>query len=186
MTELLIILADGFEETEAVTIIDLLRRANLQVISAGLTDTMVEGAHSITIQADTTLAQVAGQTFSAVILPGGMGGTERLLNSPQVIDLLKRHAAAGKVTAAICAAPWVLEKAQLLDGKQATIYPGLEDKLTSTSLTSPERVVEDGQVITSKGPGTAMDFALALVAKFAGPAMADQVATGLLYEGGKI
>ncbi len=183
MSNILVILAEGFEETEAVTIIDVLRRGNITVTAAGLTSSLITGAHGITIQADTTLMALTDQLFNGVILPGGMGGTKNMLNSTELIALLQRHAAAGKVTAAICAAPWVLEKANLLEGKKATIYPGLEDKLISTSATTPAEVIKDDKIITSKGPGTAMSFALALVAEFADDDTANQVAKGLLFTG---
>lgn len=180
MEKIGIILAEGFEEIEAVTIIDVLRRANLTVLAVGLDNLKVTGAHAITVTADCVLTDLRGQILAGVILPGGLPGTKNLLASPELIDFLQQHAKAGKVTAAICAAPWVLAKANLLTAKQATIYPGMEDKL-STATASPERVVEDGMVITSKGPGTAMDFALTLVTKFTNAAKANQVAQGLLF-----
>jgi len=181
MSEILVILAEGFEEIEAVTIIDVLRRGNITVTAAGLTSTLVKGGHGISMETDTTLAALGDHLFAGVILPGGMGGTKNLLNSNEVIALLQRHAAAGHVIAAICAAPWVLEKAKILEGKKATIYPGLEEKLPSTSAIPIASVVKDGNIFTSKGPGTAMSFALTLLAEFAGDDKANQVAQGLLY-----
>ncbi|MEN8141354.1 MAG: DJ-1 family glyoxalase III [Thermodesulfobacteriota bacterium] len=180
--EVIIVLAPGFEEIEAVTIIDVLRRGGVAISSAGLEGREVGGAHGITIQADTTLESLGEQLFSGVILPGGMGGTSNLLNSEEVLALVKRHSQAGRVVAAICAAPWVLAKAQLLAGRQATIYPGLEEKLGPDTAKMEAAVVEDGQLITSQGPATAMDFALALVSRFAGAAKAREVARGLLAQ----
>jgi 4-methyl-5(b-hydroxyethyl)-thiazole monophosphate biosynthesis len=145
---------------------------------AGIGGTMIRGAHDITMQVDGPLAEVE-DLFDAIILPGGMGGTENLLASSETITLLKRHAEAGKLVCAICAAPWVLDKADLLAGKQATIYPGLESKLSGTWCADP--VVQDGVILTSKGPATAMAFALALVKELAGEAVSIEVGKGLLY-----
>ncbi len=183
MKTALILLAPGFEETEAVTIIDVLRRGNIEITSASLAETLlVKGAHAIEVKADTSFNDIKNTLFDAMILPGGMGGTEKLLASDDVGVLLQEHADQGRVVSAICAAPLVLEKAGLLAGKKATIYSGMEDKLHSVSQVGAEKVVEDGQIVTSKGPGTAMEFALTLVGKLAGKMMADQVADGLLYQ----
>ncbi|MDA3969910.1 MAG: DJ-1/PfpI family protein [Desulfobulbaceae bacterium] len=178
MKTALLILAHGFEEIEAVTICDVLRRGDIQVTMAGIGATAMRGAHDIIIQADVVLADV-GDLFDAIILPGGMGGTENLLGSADVTTLLKRHAEAGKLVAAICAAPWVLARADLLAGVQATIYPGLESKITGTC--SNDRVVQDGMIITSRGPATAMEFSLALVQELVGEEMGVEVGKGLLY-----
>ncbi len=183
MKTALILLATGFEETEAVTIIDVLRRGKVEITSASLGEPLVKGAHAITVMADTVLDDVKDRSFDAVILPGGMGGTDNLLASADVRALLQRHAEEGRIVSAICAAPLVLEKAGLLTGKKATIYPGLDSKLASAAQVSSATVVADGKIITSKGPGTAMDFALHLVERLAGKMMADQVAEGLLYQG---
>ncbi len=181
MKTALIVLATGFEETEAVTIIDVLRRAKVEITSASLGDTLVVGAHAIKVMADTKLADVTEKLFDAIILPGGMGGTDNLLASEDVRAMLKKHADQGRIVSAICAAPLVLEKAGVLAGKRATIYPGLDAKLLSASRVTVDIVVEDGNVITSKGPGTAMEFALHLVERLAGKMMADQVAGGLIF-----
>lgn len=182
MKTALIILAPGFEETEAVTIVDILRRGNIEVTSASLKGSLlVKGAHAIEIKADTSLADVTEKLFDAVILPGGMGGTNNLLASDDVRDILIRHAGQSRLVSAICAAPLVLEKAGLLANKKVAIYPGLEDKLLAASQAVDDMVVADGQIMTSKGPGTAMEFALALVDTLAGKMMAEQVAAGLVY-----
>ncbi len=181
MKTALVLLATGFEETEAVTIIDVLRRGEVKVTSASLGDTLVQGAHDITVKADVRLGELDDTTFDAVILPGGMGGTENLMNSMAVIKILQRHASSAKIVGAICAAPWVLEKAELLDDRKATIYPGLEGKLCSAAATVADHVVSDGNIITSQGPGTAMKFAVALVGRLAGEDVASQVAAGLLF-----
>lgn len=182
MKTALVLLATGFEETEAVTIIDVLRRGEIDVTSASLGDTLVQGAHDIVVKADTKLDELNDdKIFDAVILPGGMGGTENLMGSNAVIKILQRHASSSKIVGAICAAPWVLEKADLLDDRKVTIYPGLEGKLCSAAAIVTDHVVSDGNIITSKGPGTAMEFAVALVGRLAGEDVAGQVAAGLLF-----
>ena len=179
MKTALLLIAEGFEETEAVTICDVLRRGQIEVIMAGLGGIAIRGAHDIVIQTDMMLEDVGDTIYDAMILPGGMGGTENLLASKRTTALLKSHAAAGKLVSAICAAPWVLDQADILTGKTATIYPGLESRISGTCDSST--VVHDGNIITSKGPATAMEFALALVRELAGDMMRIEVAKGLLY-----
>ena len=179
MKTALLLIADGFEEIEAVTICDVLRRGHIQLSMAGIGTTAIRGAHDIVMQTDLLLEDVGDTLFDAIILPGGMGGTENLLGSESTASLLKHHAEAGKLICAICAAPWVLGQANLLEGKQATIYPGLEDKIPGKC--GVDAVVQDGNIITSRGPATAMEFALALVKELAGDPMAAQVGQGLLY-----
>jgi 4-methyl-5(b-hydroxyethyl)-thiazole monophosphate biosynthesis len=167
MTCVLVPLAPGFEELEAVTIVDLLRRADVQVVTAALGTNPVTGNHAITLRADALLDDVAHDTFDMIVLPGGMPGAQHLREDPRVLECLRRHAAAGRRTAAICAAPSVLAAAGLLDGRRATSFPGfLDDAAGVQRSTAP--VVIDGTVATSRGPGTAMDFALALVEELRG------------------
>jgi 4-methyl-5(b-hydroxyethyl)-thiazole monophosphate biosynthesis len=133
------------------------------------------------VQPDATLDEVLADEFDMIALPGGMPGAEHLKNDARVQALLKRLAAAGKYTAAICAAPIALAEAGLLDGRRATSYPGFIDKLNLPGTTClAEAVVVDGRVVTSRGPGTAMDFALALIELLAGKATRDQVEAGLV------
>jgi protein deglycase len=181
MKRVLILLAIGFEETEAVTLIDVLRRGDVEVTVAGLESEMVEGAHAIKIMADTTLSQVGDVDFDAVILPGGMGGTKKLMESPVVTEILQRHAGKLKIVGAICAAPWVLDNAKIIGTKRVTIFPGLEDKLLTVGEKCDEQVVVDGNIITSKGPATAMPFALTLLERLIGKEKAEEVAHGLLF-----
>jgi len=171
----IVLLAPGFEETEAVTVIDILRRGGAQTIVAGINDIRVTGNHSITIIADQTIAQVSGE-FDAVILPGGMPGTANLAASAAVIALLKKTHCAGKVIGAICAAPaLVLAPNGILDGKNATCFLGMENNFPAGTKFRTEPVVIDGNVITSRAAGTALPFALALVEKLNGKSAADKV-----------
>lgn len=179
MKTALLLIAAGFEEIEAVTICDVLRRGGVKVSMAGLGASVIRGAHDISIQADLRLEEVAETLFDAIILPGGMGGTQNLLASETTTTLLKRHAQAGKLVTAICAAPWVLAQADVLLDKNATIYPGLEEKLPG--VCGLETVVQDGNIITSKGPATAMEFAIALLRELVGEAKSVEVGQGLLY-----
>jgi protein deglycase len=156
----LVPLAEGFEEIEAVTIIDVLRRAELKVVVAALSGRTVTGAHGIAIAADCELGDTKIGEFDAIALPGGMPGAKHLRESPAVLQRLREAASAGKLVAAICAAPTALEAAGLLSGKNATSFPGHD--LPSAKY-STERVVLDGNILTSRGPGTAFDFALKLV-----------------------
>lgn len=162
-------LADGFEELEAATIIDLLRRAAVEVTVAALGNTAVRGAHGLVFTADTTLAQAFGTDYDLVVLPGGEPGATNLRDDPRVQDLVKRQAAAGRLLGAICAAPKVLAAAGLLDGRAATSYPGYLDVLPAPGMRYLEQsVVVDGRIVTSRGPGTAMEFALALIEMLVG------------------
>jgi len=169
MARILIPLAQGCEELEAVTVIDLLRRAGLEVTSAGLDDGPVTASRGTRLLPDISLDEVMAESFDMIVLPGGLPGADNLDRDPRIHSLLKRMADAGRYTAAICAAPKVLANAGLLDGKRATSYTGVIDAmgLSATQvLTQP--VVSDGHVITSQGPGTAMDFALTLIEKLLG------------------
>lgn len=180
MPKVLIPLAQGCEELEAVTIIDLLRRAGIEVVSAGLDNQPVKASRGVMLLPDTTLDEALKQDYDMLVLPGGMPGMTNLKNDPRIIALLQKMASAGKFTCAICAAPVVLAEAGLLSGKRATSYPGHLDKLSLPDVTYlNDAVVTDGKIITSRGPGTAMDFALKLVETLLGKAKRDEVETGL-------
>lgn len=181
MPTVLVPLAQGCEELEAVTIIDLLRRAQVQVITAGLDDQPVKASRGVILIPDTTLDQVMDQDFDMIVLPGGLPGADHLNNDPRIHQLLKAMNAAGRYTAAICAAPKVLASAGLLDHRRATCYPGAIDSQQFPNIQFiPEPVVWDDSVITSRGPGTAMDFALTLIEKLQGLDTRQQVETGLV------
>lgn len=175
-----VILADGFEEVEAITPIDVLRRAELSVTVVGLGGRAITGAHGVKINADISLDEYK-EIPDAVVLPGGMPGAQNLKESKRVAELIQKVHAAQNVVGAICAAPaLVLTPAGILDRKRATCYPGFEKNFTPSITFSRDRVVEDGNVITSRGPGTALEFALALVEKLAGKEKASALKEGLL------
>ncbi len=178
-TRAVVVLADGFEETEAITIVDLLRRGEIEVIVAGLHDTRVGGAHQIVVQADTTLQQ-APREFDAIVLPGGQPGTTNLGNDESLLRLVRQTCDQGRLCAAICAAPSVLGKAGILDQKAATCYPGFESQLHGAVL-STDPVVVDGNIVTSRGVGTAIPFALELIASLVDRSTAASVAEKILY-----
>lgn len=157
-----------------------MRRAGIDVVCAGLDDRPVTASRGVVLVPDTTLDAVMNETFDMVVLPGGGPGAERLGEDGRILDLLQRMAAAGQYTAAICAAPKVLARAGLLAGKAATSYPGaLESVGGGGARLRTEPVVTDGKVITSRGPGTAMDFALHLVETLAGKTQRDSVEAAL-------
>ena len=184
MPHVLVPLATGFEELEAITIIDLLRRAQIPVIVATLSDdgdAFIEGSHGVWVLPDTSLQDAIDEDdFDTVVLPGGLPGADHLRDDPRIIELLQRTAAKGGYTAAICAAPQVLARSGLLDGRRATGYPGVLEglELETTQLTG-EAVTRDGKIITSKGPGTAMDFALTLIELLTDANTRNEVETGL-------
>lgn len=182
MPSVLVPLAQGCEELEAITVIDLLRRADIDVVTAGLDDQPVKASRGVTLVPDTTLDAALQQNFDMVVLPGGLPGADYLNDDPRIHQLLKDMAGQDKYTAAICAAPKVLGDAGLLDDKKATHYPGALDatKLASTQFLLEQPVVCDGKVVTSRGPGTAMDFALELIGLLTNKATRDQVEQGLV------
>ena len=163
MAKVLVPLAEGCEELEAVTIIDLLRRAEIEVIVAGLQAGPVLASRGVVLVPDMTLDEALQQEYDMLVLPGGGPGSERLNADARVRALLIAMASRGKYTAAICAAPKVLKDAGLLEGKQSTCYPGVMDRAEAPGLDIERAVVQDGKLVTSRGPGTAMDFALTLI-----------------------
>lgn len=169
MAKVLIPLAPGFEELEAVTIIDLLRRAEIEVVVAGLAPGPVTGSRRTVIVPDVELAAIADQGFDMVVLPGGLPGATNLDADARIHEILKRHHQQGRFTAALCAAPKVLANAGLLDGRDATCFPGaVSSEAYPQVRLRDDPVVVDGKVVTSRGPGTAMDFALTLIELLSG------------------
>ncbi|MDH4275859.1 MAG: DJ-1/PfpI family protein [Gammaproteobacteria bacterium] len=178
--KILIPLAQGCEELEAVTLIDLFRRAGFEVITAGLDERVVHCARGTVIIPDTSLDQVLQTTFDMVVLPGGQPGTNHLDADTRIHDIVQRHARQAKYVCAICAAPKVLANAGLLAGKRATAFPGTLETLQVKGMQlEAAAVVQDGLIVTSRGPGTAMDFALALIELLAGAAAREKVETPL-------
>lgn len=176
----LVPLAQGCEELEAVTIIDLLRRAGINVVTAGLDGNPVRASRGVMLVPDTELDTALERNYDMVVLPGGAEGANNLKNDTRINELLKAMADSGRFTAAICAAPKVLAASSVLDGRQATCYPGHIDRDNPQQIRlSDDPVVVDGKVITSRGPGTAMDFALTLIETLAGKAKRDEVEAGL-------
>jgi len=178
MTHVLVPLIEGFEEIEAITIVDVLRRGEIKVILASVNDTLVKGSHDIVLQTDVLLQDVKAEDLTAIVLPGGPG-VKALQENELLRQMLQAHYRSGKLTAAICAAPLVLSKADILQDKKVTSYPSVKDQLDcGTYLTDP--VVIDGNLVTSRGPGTAMAFSLALVEILLGRAKADSLAATMI------
>lgn len=179
----LVPLAEGFEEIEAVAIVDTLRRAGIEVVTAALQPSaalLVAGAHGIHVRADAELGRVDGASFDMLVLPGGMPGTKHLREDARVIALVRQLHAAGKHVAAICAAPTVLAQAGVLEGVSATAFPGVRDQLAGAKVEHVQRVVKSGKLVTSQGPGTAIEFAIALVRELAGAAQADELERSMI------
>jgi 4-methyl-5(b-hydroxyethyl)-thiazole monophosphate biosynthesis len=179
MKNALVLFADGSEELEAVTAINILRRGGINVTVAGLHGGALRGSRGTVLQPDTTLDEALKHNYDMVVLPGGQPGASNLKADARVIKLVQRMATEDRYVCAICAAPSVLAAAGLLDGKRATSFPGSLDEFPKVSR-QPQAVVEDGKLITSRGPGTAMDFALTLVERLAGKTKRDEVEAGLV------
>ena len=164
----IILLATGFEEIEAVTVVDILRRAGIEIISAGIDSMSITGSHGIAVAADKKLKDIKPDV-DAVIIPGGMPGAMHLHNSSEVNEFIKEMNSKGAVIAGICAAPSVvMAPIGILDNKSATCYPGNQIDFAKSTKYKDEAVVVDGNIITSQGPGTAMEFAFAIVEKLIG------------------
>ena len=180
MKKVFIFLAEGFEETEAVATTDIMRRGELDVTTVSLTGKLpVTGAHGITLNADALFENTDFSKGDMLVLPGGMPGASNLDAHQGLRNLLLQYAKEGKKLAAICAAPLVLGGLDLLQGKKATAYPGFESTLKGAEYVKAG-VVKDGNIITGRGPGWAIDFGLAIVEALQGKAQADSVAEGLL------
>lgn len=175
----LVPLADGVEELEAVTIVDVLRRSGLKVttVSIGL-ETRVMASRGVTLLADALWQNIDTLSYDVIAIPGGGGGTDRLASDERVMELLQRFNDEGKMIAAICAAPTILVRAGILMNRRATCYPTCAHVLGDAYENAP--VVVDGNIVTSQGPGTAMLFALVLIRYLVGNEVAEQVAQGML------
>ena len=183
MKRALVLMADGFEETELTVPVDVLRRGGADVVLCSTGGTLeVEGAHGMLFLADAALDEVSADDFDAVFLPGGGPGTERLESDERVLEIVRKFAEAGRLVAAICAAPRVLKRAGILDGRKITSYPSEQAKLDDGSLTYlQDRVVVDGNLITSRGAGTAAEFGFALLEALEGKEVAEKVRVSALF-----
>jgi 4-methyl-5(b-hydroxyethyl)-thiazole monophosphate biosynthesis len=179
MKSVVVLLAPGFEEIEAITVIDVLRRAEIRVTVAGLQAGDITGSHEITVRPDRTLDEVHPEEFDMVVLPGGLPGTDHLRDDPRVTPFVREMERAGKYTCAICAAPTVLKAAGVTEGRSVTSHPIVEGDLKDLDYRE-DRVVVDGPVVTSRGAGTAMEFALELVRILVGAEKADVLAQLML------
>jgi len=182
MSKLGIFMADGCEEIEGLTVVDIARRSDIEVVMISITDKReVVGAHNIVFHADALATEVNYEELDGVILPGGMPGTLNLGADATVDKVIKEFAEAGKLVGAICAAPSVLGQAGLLAGKCATSYPGFEEKLLGANVCKDE-VVVDGNIITSRGMGTAIPFALAIVSYLTDEKVAGKLSKSIIYQ----
>lgn len=179
MKRVLVLLAPGFEEIEAVTIIDILRRAGVEVTVAGTVERPIEGSRRVKLLADRSIEKVAGGDYDMIVLPGGQPGTNNLSKDARVLRILKEAAAKEKYISAICAAPSILASAGFLDGKKATSHPSVQERMEGTDY-SEARVVVDGKWTTSRSPGTAMEFAFELIRLLVGEEKAAEVNQGVM------
>ena len=181
MAKVVLPLAKGFEELEAVALIDVMRRGGIEVTIAYVgQDRAVLGANGITLMADTPIAEVSADAFDMMVLPGGWGGTYALAEDAKVISLLQEFKA-NKVVGAMCAAPYVLKKAGVL-GHEYTCYPGSKDEISHPGYREDSKVVVDDNVMTSQGPGTAVCFGLAILERLAGVQTMQKVKEGMLLD----
>jgi len=182
MATILVPIATGFEEIEAVSLIDVLRRAGIKVIVASVNGRdEVQGANGIILKPDCSLEGISSDDIDMILLPGGFGGTDILAEDENVQNLLKQMDSKNKTIGAICAAPFALNSAGVLK-ENYTCYPSVEEKIRLNGYTDKEKIVEDGNVITSRGPGTAICFGLYLVKKFCGDEMYEGLRAGLLAD----
>lgn len=181
MKKIAIFFAEGYEEIEALTVVDLCRRAGIWVDMVSVTDSLqVTGAHGIPVVMDKMLAEVEFDTLDMLVLPGGMPGTRNLEQVPLLMEQVKAFAAAGKYIAAICAAPSVFGHLGLLAGKNACCYPGFEEELTSANVMF-HPCEADGNIITSRGMGCAIDFSLKIIEKLENDDTASKIGRQIIY-----
>ena len=175
-----VFLANGFEETEAITPIDMLRRCGKEVITVGVTGKVVTGSHNIPVACDITIDETSTEGLEMVVLPGGMPGTKNLAANARVAELIRSCYDRNILIGAICAAPSVLGEMGLLDGKKAVCYPGFEDALKGAEvLTVP--AVRDGNIITARGAGAALEFSYELISALIDNAAAEKLAGNIVW-----
>lgn len=179
MPSVVVLLADGFEEVEALAVVDVLRRAGIDTVLAGLHDGPIASARKVRVIPDTVIDEISADDFDMIVLPGGQPGSDNLNADPRVRKLIGDFSAKGKLTGAICAAPYVLANAGVLRGKRATSYPTYKDRLGG-AIYEEKSVVADGTVLTSRGAGTALCFGLAIVEKLMGDEKARTIKDAML------
>jgi len=179
MPKVAVILADGFEEVEAMAVVDVLRRAEIETVIAGLHDGHITSARKVKVIPDTVIDTVKPDDFDMIVLPGGQPGSDNLNADVRVKELIKSFSLKGKLTGAICAAPYVLANAGVLKGKRVTSYPTYKDRLGG-AVYEEKTVVSDGNVLTSRGAGTALNFGLAIVERLMGREKAQTIKESML------
>lgn len=177
-----ILLADGFEEVEAMTPIDALRRARVDMELVGVTGMTVTGSHGVKVEADIPLKKIKPQDCEALIVPGGLRGVQNIKKSAPAMEAIRAAFNAGNTVSAICAGPTVLAELGILEGRRAVCYPGMEDQLTGAEAKPGESVVVDGKIITSRSAGTAWDFAFAILSALRGEEAARKVSEAVHYD----
>lgn len=179
MKKALVLLAEGFEETEAIATVDVMRRGGIVVTMASISGEYVCGANNIVVKSDAFLSECDEKEYDVVVLPGGFGGTMALAANNKVHTVLKQFLETKRYIAAICAAPYVLDKAGVLSGNY-TCYPGMQEQITHGIYIDTHHVIVEDRIITSRGPATALCFGLCIVAELVGREMADSVRDGML------
>ncbi|MBE5860879.1 MAG: DJ-1/PfpI family protein [Butyrivibrio sp.] len=181
MANIALFLAEGFEEIEALTVVDLCRRAGLNIDMVSVTDDFtVKGSHGIVVSADKTMEDVDFDNTDMLVLPGGMPGTINLEKTEDLMRQVRAFNAAGRYISAICAAPGIFGRAGILQGKKACVFPGLEGELKGADVQMSETTV-DGHILTSRGMGTAIPFGLAIVERFCGKEAATELGNKIVY-----
>ena len=182
MSSALLFLSDGFEEVEALTVVDLLRRARIDIYTVSITDSLqVTGRSRITVTADKMWDEINPELADILILPGGMPGTTYLGKHEGLRKQLLKAASDGRMLAAICAAPSVFGELGLLEGKNACCYPGMETSLKGAEVVFDKKTVKDGKIITSRGAGTAISFALRIIHALEGEDVSDEIKKSIVY-----
>ena len=179
MKKVCLLLAKGFEEIEALTVCDVIRRANIICDLVSIGEKQVESSHGVVVQADKLFDE--DMEYDLVVIPGGMPGATNLRDDERVIKLIKKQNKEGKLIGAICAGPIVIGKAEIIEGKNITSYPGYEDELPNCEY-SEDAVVVDGNIITSRGPATAMAFSYKLLEKLGYEHQVEGISSGMLYK----
>lgn len=177
-----VILGKGFEEVEAIAPVDILRRCGAEVCTAGIGGKTVAGSHGIPVVADCTIEEIDQSKLEMIVVPGGMGGVHSILGSETALEAIRQAWKNGKYVAAICAGPTVLAKLGITDGRTVTSYPGMDPEMGPCDYRNDQKVVVDGKLVTSRGPGTAMDFGLELARTLCGEKTAEETARGMLLK----